>query len=482
MQYFLIILVGLCFHLNADTEMQDKITLDPTYETLIAGKTESDLEAAIVNIDQAGIINKMIRYLEINQRDTAVINKGGVCNGLAFLAQYYNSLGMLDEFFIALESMAAWNETKASLKMPTRIPYQYSTLSDLFDQWINDISWFQQTYVEIAVLPSYEISHQRRRIQQYEMIKRSDEYREIALLSSPINYSALTKAQLAELLEIWSWYPNTIVEFGGSRHATSSTVLSDGSIFYYDPNIPTRLRPYDSYQDLAYLIQETKYKLLGMPHEKMNIEIMAYQYVQKGLDPYIPTAIPAIRQWKTGNQSPNRFTPLHIAIYANDFDYFRFLLQQPGTNPNQTDSMGVSPLYLATQMWKTDFVHELLKHPKLNIHATTRLSPIMGAVANYNLDVAEMLINEGADLFITADEKLNLDQILQQDTTAKAFKIPAIAICFMKQDELDFVRKLCQRVPHLTQLRDASGKTLLDYAVMLENYALYEILLNADEF
>jgi ankyrin repeat protein len=478
MKKLLTILLLLCIQLNAAESpfRQDNLPL----EDFLEGPTEAKKTTPAVNIDQARIIGKMIKYLELNQRDTSVINLKGVCNGLAFLAQYYASLNLEDEFFVALESMSAWNEKKETLKTATRIPYMYANLGKLFEQWINDISWFQQSYIQVASLKNLEISHQRRRIQQFDMIKRSNDDRKIALLSSPIMYKGLSKDQLAELVEIWSWYPNTIVEFGGQRHATSSRVLADGSICYYDPNMPVRLKPVASPQDLARFIQETKYKLLEFPYEKMTIEIMAYQYVDKGYKPYIPTSVQAIKYMNTGNQSPNGFTPFHLAIYANDLEYFRTLLKQSSLDPNQPDKMGVTPLYLATQLWKKDFVKELLNNPMIDLYKPTRQSPILAAIANYNIEAAVMLINQGANLFVTTYEKLSIEQILQEKNYVKLLELPAGVICCMNQEELEFVKELCRRVPGLTQIRDAYGHDLLYYAALFENYALYEVLLNAD--
>jgi Ankyrin repeats (3 copies) len=438
-----------------------------------------DKDLLEVQINQSRIIDNMILYLNLIHRDVAVVNKGGVCNGLAFLAQYYASLGREDEFFIALESMSAWDGKSRSLKAPTRIPHVYSNLGNLFDQWINDISWFQQSYLRIASVPNYEISHQRRRVQQYEMIKRTDEYREIGLICSPILYNGITEKQLAELLEIWTWYPNTIVEFGGSRHATSARVLEDGRVCYYDPNIPNRLHPYDFMTDVVHIIQDYKYKLLGFPSDKMVLEVMAYQYVGEGQSPVIPEILYAIKNGKTGANSPNGFTPLHLAIYANDFEYFLTLLEQVDCDPNKADKMGITPLYLATQMWKEDYILALLNHPKININKKANSSPILAAFANYNIDAAEMLLKKGADIFLTPFEKQGIQQIMKQNKKEKLFSVPAVILCCMEKEDLEFVKELCKRVPQILYRQDEQGLTLLDYASLFGNQDLYEILIKA---
>ena len=112
-----------------------------------------------------------------------------------------------------------------------------------------------------------------------------------------------------------------MLEFGGSRHATSARVLADGSIAYYDPNIPYPLKPFNYTMELTRIIQEFKYELLGFSSDKMDLQLMAYQYVEENTPPVIPEAIDFIKKGNTGAKSPNGFTPLHLAIYANDYDY-----------------------------------------------------------------------------------------------------------------------------------------------------------------
>lgn len=467
MKKILLILMLSCLQLQA-AELQ--------VNHLQAKNHDSELE---YQIDQSRIIDNMILYLDLKHRDTEVINKGGVCNGLAFLAQYYASIGREEEFFISLESMSAWDGKLSSLKAPSRIPRIYSNLGKLFDQWINDISWFQQTYLKVASLPNLEISSQRRRIQQFEMIKATNESKEIGLISSPIFYNGITADQLAELLSIWSWYPNTIIEFGGSRHATSARVLTDGSISYYDPNIPNRLNPYYFAMELVHVIQDYKYKLLGFSADKMALEVMAYQYVEKGQSPMIPEAVTFIRNGNTGTKSPNGFTRLHLAIYANDFDHFLTLLEQDACDPNKEDKLGISPLYLATQLWKQDYVLALLNHPKTKVNNKTRLSPIMAAFLNYNIDAAEMLLKKGADIFVTPFEKQGIQQLLRENKKTKLLAVPAVALCCMQKEELDFVKELCRRVPEILYRTDQQGLTLLDYAALFENQDLYKILVRA---
>lgn len=471
MKKFLFAIMLACLQLQAsDTQIE---------KPLLENELVDDDAALEVRIDQVHIIDNMILYLNLKNLDSTVINEGGVCNGLAFLVQYYASLGIENEFYIALESMSAWDGTINSLNKPTKLPYMYPNLGKLFDQWINDISWFQQTYLKVASIPSLEISNQRRRVQQFEMIKRTDEYREIGLISSPIHYNGITGEQLTELLSIWSWYPNTIIEFGGSRHATSARVLNDGSVCYYDPNIPNRLSPYFFMSDVTNIIQEYKYKLLGFSPNKMALEVMAYQYVEKGQAPIIPEAISFIRNGNTGIKSPNRFTPLHLAIYANDFNYLLTLLENMNCDPNKEDKLGISPLYLATQMWKQDYILALLNHPKINVNKKTRFSPILAAFANFNIDAAELLLKKGANIFVTPFEQKGLQQILKGNDKTLILSIPAIALCCMQKEELEFVEELCRRVPQILYLRDEQGFTLIDYAALFENQDLYAILVRA---
>jgi len=235
---------------------------------------------------------------------------------------------------------------------------------------------------------------------------------------------------------------------------------------------------------LARLIQKTKYRDLGKRYNPMAIELMAYQYVLPGEKPKKPAL--ASKKLKKGKNSPNGFTPFHLAIFAHDIEKLHALMQEKRGNPNAADSHGVTPLNLATHMGWTEGVKALLKHPKVDMYKSVgagSLSPIMAAIQNLNVEATLLLINHGANLFITPEERHGLADIeasvkAGQGNFLKLASIPAIIMSWMKNPhELEFIQELCGKFPEFTKLQDAEGNTLLHFAALSKNRTLMEALL-----
>lgn len=436
------------------------------------------------NISQAHLIDQIKRYLELKKRVLDQKNEitNGLCNGFAFLAQYYASLGLEDNFYRALQAIALWDGTQNGLQQTDVGLPCYRNLEQLFEQSINDIIWMQHSYVRLDSSINFYLHPQRKRIEQFECVKDPSDNREIAMLLYPINLNEVSLEQLEELLVIWSAYPNTVLEFGAGAHATSARVLEGGQFSYYDPNFMRRMDIVETPQKLARLIQKTKYRDLGKRYNPMEVELMAYQYIVPGEKPRKPPL--ETKKWKKGKHSPNGLTPYHHAILAHDLDNLHARLEEKRGNPNAADLHGVTPLNLATHMGWTEAVEALLKHPRVDIDKSSgNLSPLMAAVQNLNADATLLLLNHGANLFVTPKERYGLAEIdamvkAGQGNYLRLASIPAIIMSFMKQpNELKYVQELCRRSPEFTKLQDVQGNTLLHFAALSKNRALFATLL-----
>ncbi|MCE5318564.1 MAG: hypothetical protein LLG04_14530 [Parachlamydia sp.] len=438
------------------------------------------------NISQARLIDQIKRYLELKKRELDPKNEinDGLCNGFAFLAQYYASLNLEENFYQALQAISLWDGSQKGLQETKVGLCCYRNLEQLFEQWINDIVWTQQSYVRLDSSINFYLHHQRKRIEQFEFIKEPSDERKIAMLLSPILLNEISVEQLEELLALWSGFPNTILEFGAGQHATSARVLENGQFSYYDPNFTRRMEIVETPQKLARLIQKTKYRDLGKRYNPMAIELMAYQYVAPGEKPKRPAL--ASKKQKKGKNSPNGFTTYHLAIFGNDLKQLRSLIQEKRGNPNAADVHGVTPLNLATHMGWTEGVNELLKHPKVDMYKSVgagALSPIMAAIQSLNVEATLLLINHGANLFVTPEERHGLADIAAsaeagQGNYLRLASIPALIMSWMKNPhELEFIQELCRRFPEFMKLQDAEGNTLLHFAALSNNRTLMETLL-----
>lgn len=447
----------------------------------VSGAEAKRVEA---NISQARLIDQIKRYLELKKRTLDPKNEinNGLCNGFAFLAQYYASLGLEDNFYRALQAISLWDGTQNGLQRTDVGLSCYRNLEQLFEQWLNDIIWMQQSYVRLDATINMYLHPQRKRIEQFECVKDPSDNREIAMLLSPLVLSEVSVEQLEELLAIWSAFPDTILEFGAGSHATSARVLENGQFSYYDPNFARRMEIIETPQKLARLIQKTKYRDLGKRYNPMEIELMAYQYVAPGEKPQRPSL--NSKKWKKGKNSPNGLTPFHLAIFAQDFEKLHARIQENRGNPNAADLHGVTPLNLATHMGWTEAVDDLLKHPKVDIYKSKGdLSPIMAAIQNLNLDATLLLLNHGANLFVTPKDRYGLKEIeamvkAGQGNYLRLASIPAVILSWMKNPrEIEFIQKLCRKFPEFTKLQDAQGNTLLHFAALFKNRILVEALI-----
>lgn len=424
------------------------------------------------NINQTRLIKQFTRYLKLKKRDKEPKNdyKSGLCNGFAFLAQYYATLGQEEDFFRTLQAFSAWDGTQKGLEQTIVGFGCHQKLAHLFERWINDLIWFQSEYVELEMANNSYFDSQSKRIEQFEAIKDPKDDRQIAMRLHPVTLPKVTPEQLEELLEIWSCFPNTILEFGGGGHATSGRVLEDGTFSYYDANDDKQLPVIKSPKELARRIQRTKYREMGMKGKKMEIELMAYQYLSPD------EKIKPSKTYKKKTSS-NGFTPYHMAIFSDNLESLRTLLQEKRSDPNASDVHGLTPLNLAVLMENTKAIELLLAYPQIDLDKSVDgLSPILAAIQSLNCETTILLLQKGASLFATAGG-LQLPKIIADKLDTG--DIPAVMLTLMKSPrEISFVKQLCRQFPECVKMQDSRGNTLLHYAVLFENSLLMDTLIN----
>jgi hypothetical protein len=243
----------------------------------------------LMRISMNEIDAKLIRYLEIHERDTSVIDLKGMCNGFAFLAQYYTAIGKQDAFYKVLEGIAKWNGEKESLQ-ETQLTAElenlglsgYQNLGDVMEQWTNDIVWFMHDYVQLETKEErggvlIRENAQRFREEQLAIVQESDNALHVSVIEKTPN-SQSTKEMLLEKIKIYQGKPGTVLEFGGERHVTTAQIMEGGKIYYYDSNFPFKAELFDSAEDLAQVIIATKLKMLGRPSESFMLEFQAYKF------------------------------------------------------------------------------------------------------------------------------------------------------------------------------------------------------------
>ena len=229
------------------------------------------------NISQLHIYNQLIEYNKLKKRDFSALDVEGNCHGLGFQMPYYCSNENSDEneFYTILELISVWGKNvkkmpieaqdkslshfeqikkqlqceqdaklatlNASHEVVEGLSGNYQNLDELLSQWENEIAWFQQSFATLDHLNGSLASFQQLRKKQFEIAKKAGETREFRFLhsSQPL---ILTKEQLSEYFEIWSYHPKAIMELGGSMHTTVVYVRKGGGFFYYDPNAEYKMK------------------------------------------------------------------------------------------------------------------------------------------------------------------------------------------------------------------------------------------------
>jgi ankyrin repeat protein len=114
-------------------------------------------------------------------------------------------------------------------------------------------------------------------------------------------------------------------------------------------------------------------------------------------------ALPIVRLLLEGGADVNTFdrrgdTPLHFAVRKRSPDGIRLLLDR-GADPRKFNFIHLTPLHLAVMGASTQLVELFLEIPNMTgLHDDQDLTPLDYALQEYHYDLAEMLIDAGADI------------------------------------------------------------------------------------
>lgn len=303
-----------------------------------------------IEIQQGIVLDKLSYFLKLtNIGDPKSMPEGGHCNGFAFLFLYYRKRGLRSEFFKMLQLIASWDGNPDFLQQKEPVAQfsgDYRNVSDLFNQWAYDLIWFQQSHLgrEVKELNPTQSS----RDEQYALVKK-DEKPFIVSQHFLMSGEEINEPQLEEYLAIFKKMPGSAIEFSAGGHATSLFITPEGELDYYDPNQPDELDLFTDSSKLAAHLKDTKYRMLKKLNldGSINLEIRFspernYQAFPSRNKPW-----DSVEYQSYYDKSPNKLTPLHVAIIANDEKEVEAILQNKAIPLDLKDGLGRTALDLA---------------------------------------------------------------------------------------------------------------------------------------
>lgn len=332
-------------------------TLQSTFSYLIPQEIE------LIPISQSLINRKIEYFLRLNRRNLEFFSSEGFCNGYDFLFFLNSHQKQKAYFFETLAALGSWEGasdfSKQELfdnlkKMWEKInqkDYPYTTWDDLFDGWINDLTWFQHTQAQRILRCSTQQYERKRQLELVEeKIRINDDY-----ISGN---QELSLAQILELVTYLSKLPEgTAIEINGNykedAHIVALRVEKNNQLSFYDSSSPYQLDANLSLSQIANLLFFT----LGENGQKpwINYQIYSFDYKEKeaiiDLENFeqLIGKIPSKEEvTEFQKQSLNQFTPLHLAVISNNLTAIQQLLDL-GHDDQLLDAQGKSALDIAMQ-------------------------------------------------------------------------------------------------------------------------------------
>lgn len=159
-------------------------------------------------------------------------------------------------------------------------------------------------------------------------------------------------------------------------------------------------------------------------------------------------------------------TPLLIATHENYIEVAKALVDA-GADVNKQDALQDSPYLYAGAQGKTEILTYMIEHTNPNQKIYNRFggNALIPAAEKGHLDNVKILLKDG---------QVNIDHQNNFDYTAL---IEAVALTDGSKVYQDIVKELLAYHAN-TDLRDASGKTALDYALELDHQEIASLLKN----
>ena len=495
----------------------------------------------LITISQDVILDKLIAYLKLKNRDCTVLGNDGHCNGFSFLVGYYKSRGKKQEYYEIRKLIAQWDGKEESLKdveTVKKFSGDYQNLEDLFEHWISDIVWFQHSFNTSETLSYRTVSFAGftnvQRAEMYDVVKKDSNI--VIQTIIPLIEIEPTVESIEVFLKICSLWPNSIIEFSGGNHTTSMYVQEDGEIKYDikdteydDPNSPHELSPFYSYKELAQFIINTKYKMLGL--EGRELKITSYQYVKSNEKPQssMPVIDKATRSAliSSSQQAVKNFNPYHFAVLTRDLSLLNGYLSSSSLDVNAKNRSLETPLLMALQIPDNEKLIELLmSHPEIKTEGAIvkaaalgqypqlemifKLSkdrfdinekdrnlvwqtPIMEAITNNDPKIISLLLAHGADLTrCNLNKKSSFDYASLYGSLATCRQLIAampnidmldekgdtFLICALKYGKVDLAHLLIEKGAN-PELKGGEGLSAFEIAQRSKNPDFVKLLIKA---
>lgn len=372
--------------------------------------------------------NPFVLYdLEKSNKSIDELSISGQCNGLGFLFLLFCEKGQKKEFFNMLKVISKWNGTYESLDDNTAVSDlndKYDSVGEFFRYFTDHVVLLQQTNIN-EELKSVNPT-QRSRIEQHQLISEQGlpferhfhiDTRQVSSTSffslEQVNPAPLNKSQLSEYISILNRLPKTMSEINSLNHTTDLYVDAQDNLSYYDSNMLYELEAIKSVKTLASLI-----------HLEKPIEIVAYKAKDFNKDDYVFFSNHELPKNKEAsiayqNNSPNKFTHLHIAVLSDSLRNVNKILSDGAVDVNAKDIRGDTALDLAIKNNKPSIAEVLIRQLSQNRkvkYSNSYCEKIIQDCLNFKnneflvpfLDLAEAPSNLNPELLINAIESGNV--------------------------------------------------------------------------
>ncbi|QRN02770.1 hypothetical protein GH742_02130 [Legionella sp. MW5194] len=419
-----------------------------------------------VPIHQAAVLDNMLYRLKLNYRDTRYFDHDGHCHGFSFLHSLYADRE--DYYFATLSMMSRWNGREDDLFKPLdpTLPQAawYKNLDELFEQWTNDLFWFQHSQ-----LRTIDSLRQTDRQNQFDLIKgvtqENSQYLPLYVepehnrdeQGKPVNY-ARGEAELLEILSYLTRIPAGIhFEFIGDRHTTSAYNKKPHWLAYYDSNYTFKL--HGNTHALAVsrkLIDWFKgagdganYFITAFCFQKDSYELQLSTFFVFDETEFPKSQAEALRFQQ---HSANQFTPLHMAVMTRSLPAIKRLLSDGFCDIHARDRSGRSAIKMALDSHFHDALGLFLTSPD------TPLDELSG--------------------FIRQAYRTNENDILQAALAhPKARQLIALLLEAIQKEDLPLIQRLLSQTK-MDVNQSVSGTLPLIEALQTGHEAIIQTLFN----
>lgn len=340
-------------------------------------KKSSQYGEVPIYIWQNAVRQKMSYFLRSQYRLSNYFELEGHCNGFSYLHQIYADQGKEDYFFSTLALMSQWDGKDSSLNEPFKdIPQAkyYKNLGELFEQWINDTIWFQQTGPEKFI----DDLKQTDRIKQHFIIHGPEDFRLFYLHNAQAEAQKQSLAELKTLLNyLLRMPPRMHFEIHGDEHVTSIYKNDQGKLLYYDPNFHLKTTSLENSEQLLQRLIDHKYISLKEIFDETGEHSMVAPAIQSFFykkdfdlllsdlnnfnvfsDDELPKSQEEAKRFQLN--TPGNYSPLHIAVITTSQSSLKKLLSDNYCDINARDAHGLTALDIATKNGVIGYVNLFL--------------------------------------------------------------------------------------------------------------------------